>query len=102
MSRDDNRLKHGSKKLGQEVKKRMTTTIVGIIASFEKHFEHRFPENYDKATDEEIKFEAEFSDFREEAFDKGNHQLRELLKELELYDVEYVGYQVEFHKKEQK
>jgi hypothetical protein len=96
---NENKAIYGNKKLSQLIKKRMTTTIVGIIASFEEVFDESFPDNYDKATKEELEFQDKFDEFRESAFDKGNHQLRELLKDLEQFKIEYSGYQYQFVKK---
>jgi hypothetical protein len=100
MANQENKYKFGQRKLNDIIKKRMTTTIIGIIASFEQVFDKSFPENYDKATKEELDFQDKFEEFRESALDKGNRQLRELLRDIEQFNIDYVGYQLELRKKD--
>jgi hypothetical protein len=56
------------------MKKRITTTMIGSLASIEESLE---------LTDDE------YSELRQEILDKGNAQIRELKKDLEQFEISY-------------
>lgn len=58
--------------LYETIRKRITTTMIGALASIEEHLD----------LDDE-----EYSALRQEILDKGNAQIRELRRDLDNYDI---------------
>jgi vacuolar-type H+-ATPase subunit H len=60
--------------LYETIRKRITTTMIGALASIEEHLD----------LDEE-----QYAELRQEILDKGNAQIRELRRDLEHYDIHH-------------
>jgi|LakMenE01Jun11ns_1017448.scaffolds.fasta_scaffold8730045_2 hypothetical protein len=67
-------MKDSEIQLYELMKKRITTTMIGALASIEKMLDLE---------------DEEYEDLRQDILDKGNAQIRELRKDLECYEVKY-------------
>lgn len=81
-------------------KKKFQTCFVFPIAEFENVFGQKLmgiglPES--ELTDEQKENMAKWNQLRKSILDNGNNQLRATLREIELYDISYIGYRCEFH-----
>lgn len=90
---------HDKQKLGNDVERKIKTTMVGALASFEENFGylwgHDKPENEPLTEDEEANL-ANWEYIRNEILDRGHSQIRAIKHELENYDIEWQRYKYHF------
>jgi len=80
-------------RLGKICTKKITTTMVGALDSIERHFGFLWNNNNDDVLSDEAKHMKQlYEKVREEILDNGNNQIRNLLLELEQYEVEWMRY----------
>lgn len=84
---EDAAFKEASKrKLKKEIEKKIQTTMIGALDSIEKKFGFLW--------EEESELYNIYQELRKEILDKGNKQIRDVGKELERYDVEWLKYSI--------
>ncbi len=97
-------MEHDKNKLKQDAKRKITTTMIGALSSFENRFGrlwgHQKEEGEDLTPQEERFFEI-WQDVREEILDRGNAQIGALNQELDMYNVERQRYQIKFVQRRQ-
>lgn len=71
------------KKLKIAIKKRIETTMIGALASIEKHFGHVW--GHPNVDNEELF--AVYQELRQEILDKGNNQIRSLDGDFEPFEI---------------
>lgn len=76
-------------KLKDDFKKKITTTMIGALASIEKYFGERLDLNVEKV-------DEDWEDCRQEILDRGNKQIRAMMDELDCYDVTWNKYKYNF------
>lgn len=90
---------YAREKLKQDVEKKINTTMIGALSSFEKTFGYLWgnegQENEPLTEDEEYFFQL-WQEARESVLDKGNSQKRAILDELDNYTVSWNRYQYKF------
>ena len=84
--------KKSKDRLHRIVSQKIKTTMIGAISSVEDHFGFLLEE--DNPNNKEM--QEIFKKLRSEILDKGNHQIRNLQKEFELYDISLNTYQAVF------
>ncbi len=90
----------GKNKLKQDIKKKITTTMIGALSSFEKRFGRLW--GIDKPDEEELtQQEQRFLDIwlevREEILDRGNAQIGAAQANLDTYNIESMRYHYKFY-----
>lgn len=83
-------------KLKDDFKKRMKTTMIGALASFEDVFGELFGLDKEELSPEQEKLCDMWEDVREDILDKGNKQIRYGLDEIDCYDVKWNKYKYNF------
>lgn len=90
--------KSSKEKLRVAAQKKIDTTMIGAINKMEifmgKQWGHGLEE--DECTDAQLDWYEVWQQCRQEILDLGNKQKRSLISELDLYDVEFKGYQYNF------
>jgi len=86
--------KQSKDRLKIEAKKRIRTTMVGAIASIERHFGHLWGYDEPNKTPQEQEMLQVFKDLRTEIFDKGNDQIKFVESEIDKYDVEWKKFHI--------
>jgi hypothetical protein len=71
--------KQGAQKLSVGIKKKIETTMIGSLSSFEKYF--------GDLLESDSNFRSLYQQARSEILDKGNHQLRNIDSELDKYTI---------------
>ena len=86
-------------KLSKVVERKFKTCFIGAIDSIEHSFGYLWGKDIDrnKRTSEQVKMLKMWLILRSEILDKGNAQLRGVLKEIEEYDVDYEGKKMIFN-----
>lgn len=80
-------------RLSKIIKKKIETTMVGAISSMEKHFGFLWGQDEDgPLTEDQREMKKLFLKMREDIFDKGNHQARNIDVELSQYNIEWKRY----------
>lgn len=67
--------------------KKVQTTMIGALDSIEKHLSFLWEENSELRETYEI--------VRQEILDRGNDQIRNLMSELDMYDIEWLRYNLQ-------
>lgn len=67
--------------------KKIQTTMIGALDSIEKHLSFLWEENSELRETYEI--------VRQEILDRGNDQIRNLMSELDMYDIEWLRYNLQ-------
>ncbi len=70
-------------RLKRIIKKKIQTTMIGAISSVENLFSFL----WDEGAEDAEKMQELFNTLRSEILDKGNHQIRNVDTELDLYDI---------------
>lgn len=70
-------------RLKRIVKKKIQTTMIGAISSVENLFGFL----WDEGSEDAERMQELFNTLRSEILDKGNHQIRNVDSEIELYDI---------------
>jgi len=78
-------LQNSKRRLQSEASKRITTTMIGAIASVEKHLKSFW--DVDNPSQEQIRMADAFEEMRTEILNKGNTQVRAMRELLDSYDV---------------
>jgi len=89
-------------KLKQDIKKKITTTMIGALSSFEKRFGKLW--GIDKPEEEELtpqqqRFLQIWMEVREEILDRGNAQIGAVNANLENYNVEQAKFHYKFYQR---
>lgn len=89
-------------KLKQDIKKKITTTMIGALSSFEKRFGKLWgidrPEDED-LTPQEERFLNIWLEVREEILDRGNAQIGAAQANLDNYNIETARYHYKFYQR---
>lgn len=80
-----------------EFEKRIKTTMIGALSSFEKGFGEFIGLNNDNPTAKQQELCDTWEDVRQEILDRGNKQIRSMLDELDCYEIKYNRYQYKFN-----
>jgi len=78
-------LQNSKKRLQNETSKRITTTMIGAIASIEKHLKRFW--DVERPTQIQIDMSEAFEEMRTEILNKGNSQSRIMRELLDSYEV---------------
>lgn len=70
-------------RLKRIIKKKIQTTMIGAISSVESLFGFL----WDEGSEDAERMQELFNTLRSEILDKGNHQIRNVDSEIELYDI---------------
>jgi len=70
-------------RLKRIIKKKVQTTMIGAISSVENLFSFL----WDEGAEDAEKMQELFNTLRSEILDKGNHQIRNVDTEIDLYDI---------------
>lgn len=97
ISVSDRKLKAFKKRLKGIAKKKFDTTMVFPISQFEVAFGHLWGHGLklDELTKEQIVNRHKWEEIRQNIFNTGNQQMRNLFAELDLHDVIFHGYRYE-------
>jgi len=89
---------YSKQKLETNMEKKIKTTMIGALATFEDYFAELwgYDKPYNKLTEEEQHYRDMWEDVRNDVLNKGNHQSRLALTELQEYDVTWNKHKVEF------
>jgi hypothetical protein len=89
-------------KLKFNIAKKIRTTMIGALASFEDGFGYLWGIDLDdvEMTEDELKFRDLWEEIRAEILDKGNKQIHAAEDEISGYNLEWNGYIIDFIKKE--
>lgn len=80
-------------RLGAIMKKKIETTMIGALSSFEKHFKFLWEnENGSELTEDQQYMKTLYTECRSEILDKGNAQIRNVDAELNQYEMEWKRY----------
>jgi hypothetical protein len=95
---------YAKKRLEANIIKKIKTTMIGALASFEDGFGHLWGIDLDESEldQEHIDFRELWFEVRSEILNKGNQQIRAAQDEISEYDTEWHRYQVDFIKKDNK
>ncbi len=97
-------MEHDKERLKQVAKSKITTTMVGALASFENRFGRLWgheKEEGEDLTPQEERFYEIWQDVREEILDRGNAQIGGFNQEADSYNIEKTRYQVKFIQRRQ-
>ena len=72
-----------AERLKRVMKKKVQTTMIGAISSVENLFDFLWEEQSEQSE----KMKELFNALRSEILDKGNHQIRNIDTEIEMYDI---------------
>lgn len=86
--------KDSNDRLRKNAEKKIRTTFIGAIDSFEKLFGHLWGAGKKDLTHQEKMWKEVWETARKEVLDKGNNQLRALRSEIEEYTVEWNQYKL--------
>lgn len=94
---------YAQQRLESNIVKKIKTTMIGALASFEDGFGHLWgiDKNENELDQEELKFSDLWEEIRCEILNKGNMQIRAAQDEISEYNTEWNGYKIDFIKKEQ-
>ena len=81
-------LDKSNERLERIASQKIKTTMIGAIASIEEHLGFLLDEEESGQDNREL-----FNKLRSEILDKGNQQIRNLIKEFKLYDISLRRYQ---------
>lgn len=87
-------------KIKQDVKKKITTTMIGALSSFEKRFGKLWgfhKEEGEELTTQEQRFLQIWMEVREEILDRGNAQIGAANANLDNYDIEPARFTYKFY-----
>lgn len=79
--------------LKEKIKKKITTTMIGALAEFEREFAYLWDENSPMVE----QFSEKWGAVREAILDMGNDHIRRMGEELESYDVQRRRYNYQFN-----
>jgi len=98
----DNKNKEKRDKLKERLSRNILTSFVFAISEFEKEFGNIWGNNLDisNLSPDQVENREKWARTRKNIFDKGNAQRRFLEKEVDMYSVEYNGYQIKIVGKE--
>ena len=96
-----NKAIYAKNKLKIEVEKRLKTTMIGALASFEEGFGEAIGLNSDNPTEKQERLCDVWEDVRKEILDRGNRQIKIALEEIDCYDVQYGGFKYKFLRREE-
>lgn len=89
-------------RLKKIVRTKITTTFINAISEFEKTFGimwgYGIEEN--KLTNEQKENRKKWETVRKNILNRGNNQARALMSEIELYDIEFRGYEMTFKRRD--
>jgi len=99
---EEKRKQFAQKRLETNIVKKIKTTMIGALASFEDGFGHLWGKDIpeDQLDSDELKFSDMWEEIRSEILDKGNLQIRAAKDELSEYETDWNMYQIDFIKKE--
>lgn len=90
------RAENSKNKLKNDIEKKIKTAMIGALASIEKYFGEHIGLNDDDVETNESELLTAWDNCRKEILDKGNKQIRIAKEEIDLYEVNYQGYQYNF------
>jgi len=79
-------------RLAKILKKKVTTTMIGALASIESHFGFLWENNGQDITPEQRVMYDIYQTARQEILDKGNVQVKNIDAELAQYDIKWLRY----------
>ncbi len=90
---------HDKEKLRFDVERKIKTTMIGALATFEENFGYLW--GYDRPQNEALTQEEEenlliWEYIRNEILDRGHSQIRAMNHEIENYEVEWQRYKYQF------
>lgn len=94
-----------NEKLKKDTKRRITTTMIGALSSFENRFGRLWghqKEEGENLTPQEERFFEIWQDVREEILDRGNAQIGASNQDIDTYNIEKQRYQIKFINKERQ
>lgn len=72
---------------------KIRTTMIGALESIEKRLSQYYNvEEGQKPTNEQLAIKRLYDEMRQEILDKGNHQIRNIEKEFEQYEIDWKRY----------
>jgi hypothetical protein len=83
------------------MKKKITTSLIGSLARFEKFFGSNWGHEVENPTEQQILYKKLWELCRNEILTHGNNQLRALEKELQEYDINWNRHSIILKKKEE-
>jgi hypothetical protein len=91
---DDRYQDNSKKRLLNTIEKKFRTTMIGSLASFEKHFGYLWGcgKHDDDLTEQEMDWRSLWSECRSEVLDNGNTQLRASQNEIAQYTLHWDRY----------
>ena len=100
----DNKKKNSKEKLRLNLEKKIRTTMIGLIDKIEKYFGEDWGHGLkeEECSDNQLDKYEIWQQCRQEMLDLGNKQIRASSSELDLYDVEFKGYQYHFNAREKQ
>ena len=84
------------------MEKKVKTTMIGALASFEKEFGSLWGHDAEKLSDEEQYWLDRWDDVRTEILNNGNNQIRAAMEEIAQYTLTWNRYQTDFIVKKQE
>lgn len=94
-SKDDVYKERSKERLTKIASSKVKTTMIGAIASIEKHLGHLWGHEELTHSEAEDELKRVFENLRAEILDKGNSQIRNLETEISEYDVEWKRYHID-------
>ena len=91
------------KRLERNVTKKIKTTMIGALASFEEGFGHLWgiDKPHEELTEDELYYDEIWEGVRRDVLNRGNLQIRAAKDEIEDYNNDY-NYKVDFIRKDQE
>lgn len=92
---DENRKVDSKKRLQRILERKLKTSFIGALSKFEAVFGRLWGHGKDRAdlTESEIRFRSLWELARTEVLNNGNNQIRAVQQELDLYTINFDGYQ---------
>jgi hypothetical protein len=86
------------RRLQDAIKKKMTTTMIGSLDSFEKRFAYLWAGGlpFSELTENQKDFRDLWTEVRNEVLNKGNSQLRAIMQEIDEYETLWMGKKYNF------
>lgn len=94
-SKDDVYKERSKERLTKIAVSKVRTTMIGAIASVEKHFGYLWGHDELSHSKAQAELKQVFENLRAEILDKGNSQSRNLETEISEYDVEWKRYHID-------
>ena len=95
---------YSKNRLETNITKKIRTTMIGAIASFEEAFGKLWGIDleYEELNSKQLRFKELWEEVRRDILNKGNMQIRAAQDEISEYDAEWNRYQIDFIKKDHK